>query len=945
MLKTSVQQTLHLQAPHEVQEPMTHNHQRTDVALHESEERFRRFVEHVPAAVAMVDRQMHYLAVSRRWQTEYGLESENLIGRSHEEFFPAGNQDWQQIYHNCLAGEHGHSQEESLTRADGKQDWVKWDIQPWHNCAGEIGGLILFTEVVTERNHLAEALQLTQFAMDKAADAVLWMTSDAKLSYVNEAACHLLGYSAEELLSLSAHDINPAFSGNLWVEHWRAIKQFQSFTFETTYRTKEGLLFPAEVTVNYLEFKGAEYHCAFVRDITERKQAEIALQNANEQLQTVLDAVPGLVSWIGCDLRYLGVNRHLAAALSLPPESFLGREVGFLDTSPKFADFVRQFFASADKTAAQEVCVGFEGGERSYLIVAQKYYQGTRAVFVGVDITKRKQASDELQNAKDQLQAVLDAVPGLVSWLDSDLRYLGVNRHVAAAFNLPAETFVGREVGFMESRPGFAEFVRQSFASPQRTTSQEICVDHDGERRSYLIVAQKYNRGKRAVFVGLDITERKQMEAELRRSKNLYRTLARNFPNGSVCLFDHNLRYTLAEGTELAKIGLSKKLMQGKTLSEVFPLETATLSEPLYRAALAGEETVAEVPYANRLYLTHTLPVRNEQGEVLAGLVMTQNITLAKQAEEALRRSEENFRQQAQQLELALQELQATQTQLIQTEKMSSLGQLVAGVAHEINNPVSFIYGNLAYARQYTQDLLKLVDLYAKHYPHPVAEIQSHIERVSLDFLTQDFPKLLASMQVGADRIREVVLSLRNFSRLDEAQKKPVDIHSGIDSTLLILQNRLKAKAGRPGIEVIKEYGDFALVPCYAGQLNQVFMNLLSNAIDAIEESFASEQKLSTSHPEQRTKDKGLLRICTSLINGQSLEIRIIDNGPGMTEQVKAKLFDPFFTTKPVGKGTGLGLSISHQIVVEKHGGQLTCKSVLGEGSEFIISIPIDAEG
>ncbi|HEY9741546.1 MAG TPA: GAF domain-containing protein [Coleofasciculaceae cyanobacterium] len=301
---------------------------------------------------------------------------------------------------------------------------------------------------------------------------------------------------------------------------------------------------------------------------------------------------------------------------------------------------------------------------------------------------------------------------------------------------------------------------------------------------------------------------------------------------------------------------------------------------------------------------------------------------------------------QAQQLEQALQELQKTQTQLVQSEKMSSLGQLVAGVAHEINNPVSFIYGNLVHAGGYTQDLLGLLQLYQQQYPNPTSEIQSEIEAIDLDFLIEDLPKLLDSMRVGAERICEIVRSLRNFSRLAEAEMKAVDIHEGLDSTLVILQNRLKAQGEHPEIQVIKEYGNLPRVECYAGQLNQVFMNLLTNAIDALEESVVTGQQSGfsekTTDNGQRTTDKRpIIRIRTELLDDQQIAIRIADNGPGMTAQVQAKLFDPFFTTKPVGIGTGLGLSISYQIVVEKHGGQLNCLSELGQGTEFLIQIPL----
>ncbi|MEA5574477.1 AAA family ATPase [Calothrix sp. UHCC 0171] len=290
--------------------------------------------------------------------------------------------------------------------------------------------------------------------------------------------------------------------------------------------------------------------------------------------------------------------------------------------------------------------------------------------------------------------------------------------------------------------------------------------------------------------------------------------------------------------------------------------------------------------------------------------------------------------QKATQLESTLQELQRTQTQLIQSEKMSSLGQLVAGIAHEINNPVNFIHGNINHLKQYMQDLLYLVNISQQSNPHPV-KTSELVSEIDIDFIQEDLPKTLKSMEVGTERIREIVLSLRTFSRMDEAEFKKVDIHTGIDSTIMILQHRLKETSEHPAIQIIKNYDQLPLVECYAGQLNQVFMNILTNAIDAINEK---NSKLNFAEiaatPHQIT-------IRTLVIDNDWIEIAIADNGIGIPEKVKHKVFNPFFTTKPVGKGTGMGMSISYQIITEKHGGKLECFSIPNQGTEFVIKIPI----
>ncbi len=316
---------------------------------------------------------------------------------------------------------------------------------------------------------------------------------------------------------------------------------------------------------------------------------------------------------------------------------------------------------------------------------------------------------------------------------------------------------------------------------------------------------------------------------------------------------------------------------------------------------------------------------------VEANARLQEEIYIRQGTEEALRESQERLQQQASQLAKTLRELQNTQAQLIQTEKMSGLGQLVAGVAHEINNPVGFIHGNLEHLHLYVNDLVRLIQLYQQHYPNANPDISTTIDEIDLEFILTDIPKLLVSMNAGTQRIQSIVQSLRQFSRLDEAQCKEVNLHDGLDSTILLLQYRLKACGKAKTIAFEKDYGELPRVECYAGQLNQVFANTIENAIDAMRER---EKQFPDSDYTPR------LAVRTRCL-GDCVSIEILDNGIGMTEKVRSRVFDPFFTTKPVGQGTGLGLATSYQIVVNKHGGQLSCESKYREGAALTIKLPV----
>ncbi|MEG4849530.1 PAS domain-containing protein [Microcoleus sp. B5-D4] len=437
----------------------------------------------------------------------------------------------------------------------------------------------------------------------------------------------------------------------------------------------------------------------------------------------------------------------------------------------------------------------------------------------------------------------------------------------------------------------------------------------------------------------MDISDRKQAEAALQISEERF-YLA--FEGSAMGLWDWNLatgevyfnpRWKMMLGYEVEEVENSfaswEKLVHPEDLS---PAQAAL------NAHLEGKNPTYEVEFRMltksgewKWILAQAKVMEHDaSGNPLRMTGTHIDISDRKQAEVELQFSEQREREKAQQLEQTLADLKKAQSQLIQSEKMSSIGQMVAGIAHEINNPISFIYGNIIPAAQYARDLVKLIELYQQYYPEPVPEIAQELAEVEVDFIAGDFPKIMASMQEGANRIKQIVLSLRNFSRLDETERKVIDIHEGIESTLVILQHRLQSQPKRQEIQLIKNYGKLPKVECYPAQLNQVFMNLLVNAIDAIEESSA-----------HCTCKVHQIRIVTELSSENQVCVRIVDSGPGIPPEVQSRMFDPFFTTKPVGSGTGLGLSISYQIVKDTHGGKLECHSEVGRGTEFAIELPI----
>ncbi|MEL6814066.1 MAG: PAS domain-containing protein [Cyanobacteria bacterium J06598_3] len=573
------------------------------------------------------------------------------------------------------------------------------------------------------------------------------------------------------------------------------------------------------------------------------------------------------------------------------------------------------------------------------------------------DITARKQAeldtkqlnkllssrlearTAELALSQTRLQKLADNVPDLLYEMrldsQSQVSFTYVSSDSYRLLNLSPEQFQQRGAAMLEmvhpdEQLGFKEAIRTSALTMQVYQYECRVQLPSGKLRWVRTLAKPQPQADGSIiWYGClsDISDRKQIEARLNESlKELADVKFALDCSSNVAITDHrgHITYVNDKFCEISKYSRAELVGQTHRLinSSYHPRE---FFEEMWHTISNGHVWLGEMKNqakTGKCYWVSTtiVPFLDEAGCPYQYVAIHNDITERKRAEICLV-------QQANDLEVAFLELQQTQTRLVQTEKMSSLGQLVAGVAHEINNPVSFIYGNVNPANRYAESLISLLKRYQAHYPEPPDDIAEALEDLDVDFITEDLLKLLASMKLGADRIRQIVSSLRTFSRKDEADKKSVDIHQGLDSTLMILGSQLKGQQHRPAIDVIKDYGELPKIYCYAGQLNQVFMNILGNAIDAL---------ATCAQPQ--------LKISTRLENQQVL-IAIQDNGGGMPEAVRSQIFNPFFTTKPIGQGTGMGLSISYQIVTERHGGSLLCHSSETEGTTFAIQIPQEQPG
>ena len=681
------------------------------------------------------------------------------------------------------------------------------------------------------------------------------------------------------------------------------------------------------------------------QQILDSQVTEQVLQKNYNLLLTVINSTPTALFVKDIEGCYMMLNAAGASIIGKSFDEIIGRDDSEL-FPPEIAENIRKSdrqIVTAGKTQVMEEELPVQGKLRTFLSTKNVYRDGQGKiggiVSIARDITDRKQA----EVANRSLAAILEATPDFVGICDLEGQAVYINKAGRKMLGIDEnEDISHRQVAEFSSASARSILLAIATAVSEGVWSGETAfVSASGIEIpvSQVIISHGATDGKPEYIstIARDISDRKQAEDALRLSEQRYRSL--------IAATAQLVWMTDADGKPIAPTDWMAYTGQGleeatnNWFSAIHPDDRDLTLQAWMRAVETKnlyevEHRLRAADGSYRHFWVRAVPVLATDGSIREWVGTHTDISDRVQVLEALKQSAAQYRSQATQLEKAFRDLHDTQTQLIQTEKISSLGQLVAGVAHEINNPINFIYGNITHASQYARDLLDLLHLYQEKYPNPLPEIAEAAEDIEVNFLMEDFPKILESMKVGADRIRDLVVSLRNFSRLDESQMKRVDIHEGIESTLLILQHRLKATASRPAIEVIKEYGDFPKIECYAGQLNQVFMNLIANAIDALEE-YNSKRSAKDIYSCPNT-----IRISTNT-DSNTVSIRISDNGMGITQEVIRNLFDPFFTTKPVGKGTGLGLSISYQIVVEKHRGKLQCFSVPGDGAEFIIEIPI----
>ncbi|MBW4513392.1 MAG: PAS domain S-box protein [Scytonematopsis contorta HA4267-MV1] len=933
----------------------------TQSALRESESKLQKLAENLPGMVytfkLMPDGSMFFPYVSSGCYEIYQLTPEEIksdlnlaVSRTHhgdcENFLKSVALSAQTMEPWQWEGR--------IILPSGQIKWVKGESCPEKQSDGSIlwYGVLLDVTVQKQAEFALQESESQYRNLVETSQDIIWSTDvKGNFTFINQAATKVYGYDLEEIIGRHFTEFLPPEQHEKDLEVFRDLSSGESkFQYETVSLTKDGRLL--NVLVNAITLRDNQGNIIGITginsNITERKKVE----KEKARLVAILESTPDYAGITNAEGNFIYMNPAGRKMLGINENEDISK-IHFREIhAPHIVKILPQEMPRllSEGIWKGEGCLLHRNGKEipiSQIVIAHKNENGEVEYLSAIsrDITDIKSAEVQLKQSQQRLARLIEQTPIGVMEFNPQGEFIEWNPAAEKIFGYTKDEVRGQTFKLIVPESGrtkIGEIGKAVLANAGGTYNLNENITKDGKiiicewHNSSLVDADGNVVG--VVSMVLDITERKEDEAELQHSKHLLEE-AQRIANIGNWEFDVATKTVTWSNETFRIFGLETGQPvppPSESILMYHPDDRALVQFVRSKAAKEGKASDIEARIfrpdgSQRNINLKVEPIINDQGEIVRVMGTILDITARKQVEAQLRK-------QTQELQQALDQLQRTQIQLVQTEKMSSLGQLVAGIAHEINNPTSFIYGNLCHADEYIQDILGLIKLYQQNNPQPESHIRKFAKKIEIDFLMEDLPKLMDSMKNGAERIRCIVLSLRNFSRLDEAEMKAVDIHEGLDSTLMILQHRFKANGSGSEIQIIKEYAKLPLVECYAGQLNQVFINILTNAVDALEESFVNSRlsfvdKTSNSNPQ--------IHIYTELTQDNTAKISIYDNGYGIPENTIKRLFDPFFTTKPVGKGTGMGLSVSYQIITEKHHGSLQCFSRLGKGAKFVIAIPL----